>query len=191
MLVPGMGDNFLRGAYRVGEWNYHRSPLPTFNWSQDINSSNNALLTALNDIRQNQIPAAGFARPEFIYGWLPGNPYSGNGVAIGIPGAAAFGNTQQSKYQRCHRQPAQRLPIIQRTGTRQQMLGHVQACGRIGTTTGQRQWLQQQVHAVMEVPCGQANRQQRHHLQQQQHQASAEEAAEAGSEGGHRCFPSE
>ncbi|MNI72603.1 hypothetical protein D3C73_1285560 [compost metagenome] len=99
--------------------------------------------------------------------------------------------TQQSKHQRCHRQPAQRLPVIQCAGTRQQMLGHVQARARIGATTGQGQWLQQQVHAVMEVTCGQADRQQRHHLQQQQHQASAEEAAEAGSEGGHRCFPSE
>lgn len=100
LIEPGTGDSFVRGIYKVGDWNYHRSPLPTFNWSQDINSSNNALLTALNDIRQNQIPAAGFARPEFIYGWLPGNPYSGNGQAIGIPGAAAFGNTENTRFQR-------------------------------------------------------------------------------------------
>ena len=100
LIEPGTGDSFLRGIYKVGDWNYHRSPLPTFNWTQNIETSNTALLTALNDIRQNQIPAAGFARPEFIYGWLPGNPFSGNGQAIGIPGAAAFGNTENTRFQR-------------------------------------------------------------------------------------------
>lgn len=100
LIEPGTGDSFVRGIYKTGDWNYHRSPLPGLTWSTDINSSNNALLTALNDIRQNQIPAAGYARPEFIYGWLPGNPFSGNGQAIGIPGAAAFGNTENTRFQR-------------------------------------------------------------------------------------------
>ncbi|MFM7052648.1 MAG: hypothetical protein ACKOYN_11040 [Planctomycetota bacterium] len=100
LLEPGNGDNFLRGIYKTGDWNYHRSPFGNLTWSSDVNTTATTLLNTLNDIRQNQIPAAGFTRPEFIYGWLPGNPYSGNGVAIGIPGAAAFGNTQQSKYQR-------------------------------------------------------------------------------------------
>ena len=100
MMKPGDGDNFLRGIYRVRDWNYHRSPLGNLTWSTDVNSSATTLLNTLNDIRQNQIPAAGYTRPEFIYGWLLGNPYSGNGVAIGIPGAAALGNTQQNKYQR-------------------------------------------------------------------------------------------
>ena len=100
MIQPGNGDNFLRGIYRVRDWNYHRSPLGNLNWTTDVNASSTTLLNTLNDIRQNQIPAAGYTRPEFIYGWLLGNPYSGNGVAIGIPGAAAFGNTQLSKYQR-------------------------------------------------------------------------------------------
>ena len=100
LIEPGTGDSFLRGIFKVGDWNYHRSPLPTFNWSQNINTSNNTLLSTLNDIRQNQIPAAGYARPEFIYGWLPGNPYSGNGQAIGVPGAAGFGNTENTRFQR-------------------------------------------------------------------------------------------
>ena len=100
LLEPGNGDNFLRGIYKTGDWNYHPSPFGNLTWSSDVNTSTSTLLNTLNDIRQNQIPAAGYTRPEFIYGWLPGNPYSGNGVAIGIPGAAAFGNTQQSKYQR-------------------------------------------------------------------------------------------
>jgi hypothetical protein len=100
MIEPGVGDAFLRGIFKTGDWNYHRSQLGALTWTTNINSSNNALLTALNDIRNNTIPAAGFAKPEFIYGWLPGNPYSGNGQAIGVPGAAAFGNTEQSRFQR-------------------------------------------------------------------------------------------
>lgn len=100
LIEPGTGDSFLRGIYKVGDWNYHRAPVPQLNWTQDINSSNATLLNTLNDIRQNQIPAAGFARPEFIYGWLPGNPFTGNGQANGIPGAAAFGNTDNSRFQR-------------------------------------------------------------------------------------------
>lgn len=100
MIEPGTGDSFLRGIYKTGDWNYHRSPLPNLTWSQNIETSNNTLLTTLNDIRQTQIPAAGFDRPEFIYGWLPGNPFSGNGQAIGIPGSAAFGNTENTRFQR-------------------------------------------------------------------------------------------
>lgn len=100
MIEPGVGDAFLRGIYKTGDWNYHRSPLGALTWTSNINSSNNALLTSLNDIRNNTIPAAGYPKPEFIYGWLPGNPYSGNGQAIGIPGAAAFGNTETQRFQR-------------------------------------------------------------------------------------------
>lgn len=100
LIEPGTGDSFVRGIFKTGDWNYHRSPLPTFTWSQSINGSSTALLTALNDVRQSQIPAAGYARPEFIYGWLPGNPFSGNGQAIGVPGAAAFGNSENSRFQR-------------------------------------------------------------------------------------------
>ncbi|MCA9284012.1 MAG: hypothetical protein KDA22_02265, partial [Phycisphaerales bacterium] len=100
MMAPGMGDNFLRGIYSAGEWNYHVSPLPPLLWTQNINNSNNSLLNTLKDIRINQIPAAGYDKPDFIYGWLPGNPYSGNGQAIGIPGDAAFGNTEATRYQR-------------------------------------------------------------------------------------------
>jgi len=100
LIEPGNGDAFLRAIYKTGDWNYHRSPLPPLVHSQDINISNTFLLNALNDIRQNQIPAAGFARPEFIYGWLPGNPYIGNGQALTTPGAAAFGNTDPARYQR-------------------------------------------------------------------------------------------
>lgn len=99
-IEPGVGDAFLRGIYAVAELNYHRSPLGPLNWTSAINSSSSALLSSLQTIRLTTIPAAGYARPEFIYGWLPGNPFSGNGQASGIPGDAAFGNTQSSRFQR-------------------------------------------------------------------------------------------
>lgn len=100
LIAPGVGDGFVRAIFKPGEWAYHRSPLPPLVWNQNINDSNSALLTTLRDIRLNQIPAAGFPVPDFVYGWLPGNPFFGNGQAIGIPGDVAFGNTQLSRFQR-------------------------------------------------------------------------------------------
>jgi hypothetical protein len=99
-IEPGSGDGFYRGIYPHAEFNYHRTPTGPLTWSQDINSSNNALLNALRTLRLTTIPAAGYARPEFVYGWLPGNPFSGNGQAIGAPGDAAFGNSELSRFQR-------------------------------------------------------------------------------------------
>ncbi len=99
-IEPGMGDAFMRGIYAVSELNYHRSPLGPLNWTQAIDSSDAALLSALQTIRLTTIPAAGYARPEFLYAWLPGNPFSGNGEANGIPGDVAFGNTESSRFQR-------------------------------------------------------------------------------------------
>jgi hypothetical protein len=100
MIEPGSGDAFLRAIYKTGDWNYHRSPLPPLTHTLDIIVSNINLLNALNDIRQNQIPAAGYARPDFVYGWLPGNPFPGNGQALSTPGAVAFGNTDPLRFQR-------------------------------------------------------------------------------------------
>jgi hypothetical protein len=100
MIEPGVGDAFLRGIYKTGDWNYHRSPLGALTWTSNINNSSNSLLSSLEDIRNSTIPAAGYAKPDFIYGWLPGNPFSGNGQAIGIPGGAAFGNSESSRFQR-------------------------------------------------------------------------------------------
>ncbi|MDZ4829889.1 MAG: hypothetical protein SGJ09_06780, partial [Phycisphaerae bacterium] len=100
MVAPGTGDAFLRGIYKTGDWNYHRSPLGALTWTSAINNSSSSLLNKLNDIRNTQIPAAGYPKPEFVFGWLPGNPYSGNGQASGIPSAVAFGNTEASRFQR-------------------------------------------------------------------------------------------
>lgn len=99
-MEPGMGDNFVRAIYAPGLLNYHRSPTPPLVWTYDVNDTDIALLNALVDIRVNQIPALGHPTPEFIYGWLPGNPYWGNGKSNGIPGDAAFGNTDPSRFQR-------------------------------------------------------------------------------------------
>lgn len=99
-IEPGTGDAFMRGIYAVGELNYHRSPLGPLTWTQSINSSDTALLSSLSTIRTTTIPAAGYSRPEYVYGWLPGNPFSGNGEANGIPGTVAFGNTESSRFQR-------------------------------------------------------------------------------------------
>jgi len=99
-IEPGVGDGFMRGIYAVAELNYHRSPLGPLNWTTDINTSDTTLLSSLQTIRLTTIPTAGYARPEFIFGWLPGNPFSGNGEANGIPGDAAFGNTESTRFQR-------------------------------------------------------------------------------------------
>lgn len=100
LIEPGVGDGFVRAIYAPREFNYHRTPLGPLTWTQGINGSSNALLNTLKDQLVAQIPAAGYPKPDFIYGWLPGNPYSGNGQAIGIPGDAAFGNTDPIRFQR-------------------------------------------------------------------------------------------
>ncbi|MFO0893769.1 MAG: hypothetical protein U0574_02290 [Phycisphaerales bacterium] len=100
MMDPGNGDNYLRAVYAVKELNYHRSPVGNLTWTSDVNNSNSSLLSTLLDIRNNQIPASGHPKPDFAFGFLPGNPFSGNGQAIGIPGDVAFGNTESSRWQR-------------------------------------------------------------------------------------------
>ncbi len=99
LIEPGIGDGFVRGIYST-EWNYHKSPLPALNWSSNIDGTSSSLLTTLNDIRLNQLPAAGYPQAPLIIGFLPGNPFSGNGQAISIPGNAAFGNSDQTRHQR-------------------------------------------------------------------------------------------
>jgi hypothetical protein len=63
-----------------------------------VDTSDGALILELETRRTLLSPV-----PDFIYGWLPGNPYSGNGLAAGIGvGNAAFGNTQSvpNRFQR-------------------------------------------------------------------------------------------
>lgn len=100
LMEPGNTDAFLRGIYAVGAWNYHRSPLGVLTWNTSINATATQMLLTLMDIRAVQIPALGYPQPEFVYGFLPGNPYNGNGLANATPGIVAFGNTDASRWQR-------------------------------------------------------------------------------------------
>jgi hypothetical protein len=102
LIEPGIGDGFLRGIYKPGEWNYHLAAGISLTWSTPINNagSDTALLNTLLDIRNNQLPAQGQPKPNFVYGWLPGNPFSGNGETIGIPGDVCFGNSDTTRHQR-------------------------------------------------------------------------------------------
>lgn len=99
-IKPSIGDAFVFGILPTSDWNYHLSPTPTLLWTQDIDGSSGSLLNELEDIREFTLPAQGFSEPEFVYAWLPGNPFSGNGQASGIPGDVAFGNTQLVRFQR-------------------------------------------------------------------------------------------
>jgi len=100
LMRPGVGDAMVQAIFGSGGTLYHPAPLPPLVWEQSIGGSFVALLGTLQDIRLNQIPAAGYPRPEFVYGWLPGNPYWGNGHAVSIPGDVAFGNTDPERFQR-------------------------------------------------------------------------------------------
>lgn len=100
LTEAGIGDNFVRAIFAPGELNYHEVPLPTLVWTQNINNSSTALLNTLHTMLTTQIPAAGYPKPDFIYGWLKGNPFSGNGKSNGIPGDSAFGNTDTTRFQR-------------------------------------------------------------------------------------------
>lgn len=100
LIDSNLGAAFVRGIYPTPDWNYHEWPMPPVLWTQDINNSNGQFLNFLSMTRTITVPGLGFPIADFIYGWLPGNPFGGNGQANGIPGDAAFGNTQLIRYQR-------------------------------------------------------------------------------------------
>ncbi|MCH7702111.1 MAG: hypothetical protein IID37_10520, partial [Planctomycetes bacterium] len=100
VIKPGIGDGFVRGIYPAADWNYHRIPGLDLLWTQNVNSSETSLLNALSSLRENTIPGMGLPEPDYIYGWLEGNPCSCNGIAIGTPGDAAFGNSELIRHQR-------------------------------------------------------------------------------------------
>jgi hypothetical protein len=99
-IKPSIGDAFVYGILPTCDWDYHISPTPTLIWTSDIDDTSGSLLNELEDIREFTLPTMGFGEPEFVYGWLPGNPFGGNGQASGIPGDVAFGNTQLVRFQR-------------------------------------------------------------------------------------------
>lgn len=98
LIEPGIGDGFVRGIFPSADLNYYPATGNSVSW-KNINSNSYLLLRHISRYRASLAPSRGQG-PQFIYGWLPGNPFRGNGMAIGLPGDAAFGNTQSIRHQR-------------------------------------------------------------------------------------------
>lgn len=97
MIRPGIGDDMMWHTYPIPEPpNYYEASVPAMEWDEDVDTSFSDLLNDLETERTMLSP-----QPDYVYGWLPGNPYGGNGRAAGIgTGTAAFGNTEDVRYQR-------------------------------------------------------------------------------------------
>jgi hypothetical protein len=102
LITANVGHAFMYGIYPFPDWNYHKTPMPNLLWTTNINNSATQMLSQLSTIRRITLPGMGFPLADYIYGWLPGNPCSCNGQAIGIPGDAAFGNSQTVRHQRTY-----------------------------------------------------------------------------------------
>ncbi len=98
-MLPGIGDDFIWHTYPIPDPpNYYAAAVPPLNFSTNVDTTSGTLLNDLEATRVLLVP-----QPDYIYGWLPGNPFFGNGQAAGIgTGNAAFGNTQNfpNRYQR-------------------------------------------------------------------------------------------
>lgn len=94
LIEPGVGDGFLQGIYASKDWSYHRSVAPSKLWTSSVASTGQNLNSSLASDLALMIP-----QPDKIYGWIPGG-VGYNGQALGIPGVAAMGNTQQIRHQR-------------------------------------------------------------------------------------------
>lgn len=95
-MLPGIGDDFLWHTYPIpNPPNYYQAPIPPIDWDEDVDTTYNDMLDTLEATRALMAPM-----PDFIYGWVPGNPLDGcNGWASGN---AALGNTQDdpNRFQR-------------------------------------------------------------------------------------------
>lgn len=108
----GVGDAFVQGIYPVNDCDpdlYRQGLFPTLNWPDentngtlDAGSEVSNLLSALANIR-NLIVFFGLGATDntFLYGWIKGNPISGNGWGQ-VSGFVAFGNTQHIRHQRTY-----------------------------------------------------------------------------------------
>lgn len=95
LIKPGVGDNFIQGAFPGGELLYRRTDAPSKLWTQSVNSSGSALNSSLAADLNLMVP-----KPDRIYGWIPGAiPYNGQAQ---LPGVAAMGNTQNIRHQRTY-----------------------------------------------------------------------------------------
>ena len=102
LINSNVGHAFMYGIFPFADWNYHKTPMPDMLWPRNINGSEVEFLNQLSTIRRITLPGMGFPLADYIFAWFPGNPCSCNGRAIGIPGDAAFGNTQTSRHQRTY-----------------------------------------------------------------------------------------
>lgn len=98
-MAPGIGDDFIWHTYPIPDPpNYYAAAVSPLNFNTDVDTTS---ATLLNDLEATRVLLS--PQPDYIYGWLPGNPFYGNGQAAGTgTGNAAFGNTQDSpnRYQR-------------------------------------------------------------------------------------------
>lgn len=98
-MLPGIGDDYIWHTYPIPDPpNYYAAAVPALNFATNVDTTSGTLL---NDLEATRVLL--FPTPDYIYGWLPGNPFYGNGQAAGTgTGNAAFGNTQDSpnRYQR-------------------------------------------------------------------------------------------
>lgn len=110
LVQPGVGDAFVRGIYPVNDCDpnlYRQVPSITYgdangNGILDAGSEVNNLLSLLASYRQLIVFfGLGASDNTFLYGWIAGNPISGNGWGQ-ISGFAAFGNTQPIRHQRTY-----------------------------------------------------------------------------------------
>jgi hypothetical protein len=112
-VQAGVGDAFVRGIYPVSDGDpnlYTEGLFPTLTYNFDPNGNGlidgslevSNLLDGLESIRQLIVDgASGNTDNIFLYGWVKGNPISGNGWA-NTGGRISFGNTQHIRHQRTY-----------------------------------------------------------------------------------------
>lgn len=126
LIEPGVGDAFVWGIFpfprgiRGDRGRYRASDLEALEWDQDVNAVGGSEKLATEIGRQR---LATSPTPEYLYGWLRGNPCSCNGAAWS-PGRDGFGNTDTARHQRTYAHE----------------LGHSFGFGHVSRSTGEVGW---------------------------------------------------
>ena len=108
----GTGDAFVRGIFPVDDSDpllYRPGFFPTLTWTEDLNANNvidgtevDHILSFLESCRHYMVThGAGSNDRVFLYGWVNGNPITGNGWST-VGGRVGFGNTDHVRYQRSY-----------------------------------------------------------------------------------------